>query len=143
MENLEQPKPEQKGKSISTIIFGSPEERAIVSFVLGCINVIFPAAIMLTVGSVYSVYRGDDIAGALLILLSPIIGLLSALLGLILGIMGLKSTKRNFAIAGIVLSIVSLFIIVSVGWFVFYSTMGQPIDQINQILTIARSILIR
>ena len=104
MENIEQPKPEPKGKSIFTIIFGSPEERALVSFALGCISVIVPIIIVLTVG------RGQHAGGFLafsLMVFYPI-GLLSALLGLILGISGSKSTKKVFATTGVVLSLIYL-----------------------------------
>ena len=82
MENLQQPKPDPKGKAIA-------------SFWLGVISVI---------------------AGTFMLLMFPffmvipplVVGMITVPAGLILGIMGLKSTKRNFAIAGIVLSIIPL-----------------------------------
>jgi len=57
--------------------------------------------------------------------IAPVIGFflfiitsLGAIIGLILGIMGLKSTKRNFAIAGIVLNAIGL--LVPLVYFLFY-----------------------
>ena len=39
---------------------------------------------------------------------------ISFVLGILFGIMGLKSTKRNFAVAGILLSVLSLLVVIFV-----------------------------
>jgi len=74
---------------------------------------------------------GPFIIAKLLIIIAPIpqlgpivstfffqIGPLIAIIGLVLGIMGLKSTKRNFAIAGIILCLIGL--LVPLYYFLFY-----------------------
>jgi hypothetical protein len=89
---MEQSKKEdQKGKAIASLILG------IVS-------------ILPLVGRIFIIYWIKTIpAGELLVYLltrTPLI----AFLGLILGILGLKSTKKKFAIAGIILCLIGLIV---------------------------------
>ena len=54
----------------------------------------------------------------LTMLLSFATGVLG-LIGLVLGIMGVKSTKRNFAIAGIILCTIGLLILLA-GYYIYF-----------------------
>lgn len=104
--NTQQPSPDSKGK-------------AIVSLVLGAISV---GLLLLLYGIIWAMIMSgitEETSRMGVFLMSFLFSaLLSALVGLILGIIGLKSTKRNFAIAGIVLSSVGL--IVPIMYFVFF-----------------------
>jgi len=75
-----------------------PKEKAIVSLVLGIVSVILLMSIRLIPMALASL--GSFVVGVLLPLIS--------IAGLILGVIGLKSTKKNFAITGIVLCLISL-----------------------------------
>ena len=116
MENLDQPKPDPKAKAIA-------------SFILGIISLV-PLLVLLPfilriIPSYY--FQSDEalypqlrlvllLAGDGVLTIGPITGLI----GLILGVMGLKSTKRNFAIAGIALSIIALLPVIFCALFIIY-----------------------
>ena len=78
--------------------------KAITSLILGIIS------ILPLIGRIFVIYWIKTIpAGELIRYLLMRIPLL-AFIGLILGILGLKSTKKNFAIAGIILCLIGLII---------------------------------
>lgn len=71
--------------------------KAIASFVLGMIS------IMLLILKLMIYYRAEGY-------IFYLIAFLTAIFGLILGMMSLESTKRNFAIVGIVLCLIGLLV---------------------------------
>ena len=73
--------------------------KATISFILGIVNVILLTSIRLIPMALASF--GSFVVGIIL----PLV----AIIGLIFGILGLKSTKRNFAIAGILLCVIGLY----------------------------------
>ena len=84
MNTNQQPKSDQKGKAIASLILG------IISILPLIEAFLFP-----TEAIRYFLIRTPPIA----------------IIGLILGIMGLKSTKRNLAIVGTVLCVISLLVL--------------------------------
>ena len=86
--------------------------KAIISLVLGIISV---GLLLLLYGAVwvFRMMEGPPFIFLLIILFSS---LLSAILGLIFGILNLKSTKRNFAIAGIILCLPVIILILYFLW---------------------------
>jgi hypothetical protein len=82
----------------------NPQGKAITSLILGIIS------ILPLIGRIFVIYWIKTIpAGELLTYLlarTPLI----AFLGLILGTLGLKSTKKKFAIAGIILCLIGLIV---------------------------------
>jgi hypothetical protein len=102
-QNIQQPKSDPKGKSIA-------------SLKIGAINVailIIPWIIMAPSFGHYppGSLPGETIASFWTIIYSPV-AIILAIWGFILGVSGLKSTKRNLAIAGIALSIIPPFLII-------------------------------
>jgi Ca2+/Na+ antiporter len=94
MNNTQQPKPDRRGF-------------AIVSFVLGIISLIAPRLISLRPSGAETSTQmmwGFYIAFPLMIL-----SIITGLIGLILGIIGLRSSKKIFAIVGILLCGVVVF----------------------------------
>lgn len=97
----------QQSKSISI-------NKAITSLVLGIISII-PFIIIELMSRLLPVMWLSTInISIIFFLIAPLI----ALIGLISGVMGLKSTKKNFAIAGIVLCVIGL--LVPLYYFLFY-----------------------
>jgi len=88
-----------------------PKRKAIASLVLGIISVGLLLLLYGIIGA--TIILGImEMSGMGVFLMSLLFGaLLSALVGLILGILSLKSTKRNFAIAGIILSAIGLLVL--------------------------------
>lgn len=84
------------------------KRKAVASLVLGVISVGLLLLLYGIIGA--TIILGImEMSGMGVFLMSLLFSaLLSALVGVILGILGLKSTKRNFAIAGIILSVISL-----------------------------------
>jgi len=88
-----------------------PKGKAIASFVLGMVSII-PIVLFL---SIYIIPFGEGEGGhwqrglfILFIGFVSIFTMIVGLIGLILGIKDLKSTKRNFAIVGIILCVIGL-----------------------------------
>lgn len=98
-QTIQQPKIDQKRSAIASLVLG------IISIILYLIPGLFLFFGMnpMSPPSILNI-----------VFLSPLLDLL----GLILGILGLKSTKRNFAIAGIILCLVGL--LVPLYYFLFY-----------------------
>lgn len=101
MENqiTQSPKSNSKGKAVASLVLG------VISMTLGLMPEVF-----LFLGM--NPMAPSPILN--IVFLLPIV----ALFGVILGILGLKSTKRNFAIVGIVLCIIGL--LVPIIFFLFY-----------------------
>lgn len=88
-----------------------PDRKSIISLILGIVSVgSISLSYLITLG--VAIFGLMGVSQQIGIFLAGLffIALISAILGLIFGIMGLKSTKRNFAIAGIVLSIIGLLV---------------------------------
>src|SRR3989344_6359359 len=106
MNNNQQPKPEPKGKAIA-------------SFWIGIISVIPMAFIKILFNLISTPYSGSpgDSPGVTFytLVMAPffILAVILGPIGLILGIIGLKSTKRNFAIAGIILTSLAIIFVIS------------------------------
>lgn len=83
-----------------------PKNKAIASLVLGVIT-IFPVAIITSLD--YFFYF--PISFSFIFFIFRFIFPLFSIPGLFLGILGLKSTKRKFAIAGIILCAISLLVL--------------------------------
>jgi len=88
-QTLQQSKPDPKGKAIISLVLG------IVSMLLGLLPALFLAL-------------GMNPMAPLPILNIVFLLPLVVLIGIVLGILSLKSTKRNFAIAGIILCLIGL-----------------------------------
>jgi len=86
IQNIQQSKSDPKGKAIASLILG------IISFT--------PIVTQLMMPFIY--YLISPIRGIIVLFLRGI--LILSIVGIILGILGLKSSKRNFAITGIVLN---------------------------------------
>jgi hypothetical protein len=90
----QQPKPNPKGKAVVSLLLGIISGISVITIIIviellsrfGGLPMVMPLA-------EFVFYR-----------MAPLI----AIIGLILGILGLKSTKRNFAIAGIILCLIGL-----------------------------------
>jgi len=87
-----------------------PKGKAIASFILGSISIL--PAIPLLIAILRKSLLTTDF---LIVLIYAMIGMgstyrvpLIPLLGVILGVMGLKSTKKSFAIIGLILSLIGL-----------------------------------
>jgi hypothetical protein len=110
MDNTQQPKPDPKGK-------------ATVSFMLGIISII-PLAISWVLDTLITPFMDNpntisSLSFSLGISFLPIASLL-ALIGAVLGIIGLKSSKRKYAIVGLILGIyVLLFFVLKTSGFTF------------------------
>lgn len=91
-QNIQQPKPNPKGK-------------AIVSIILGIIVTILPFVILIP--KLTSPHAGA-VAGGILSIFGPllILAVIVGLIGIILGIIGLA--KRNLALIGVVLGVIAL-----------------------------------
>lgn len=87
--------------------------KAIISLVLGIIS-ISPLIIAKVLIIVVPIPQLGPIVNTLFFQIGP----LFAIIGLMLGIMGFKSSKRNFAIAGIMLCVIGL--LVPLYYFLFY-----------------------
>ena len=93
-----------------------PKGKAIASFVLGIINPIV-AILAMRIFSLSVIPKPLAFLKPILLPIIPAIFLffpISFVLGILFGIMGLKSTKRNFAVAGILLSVLSLLVVIFV-----------------------------
>jgi len=107
MDNTQQSKPDPKGKAIASLIFG------VISIIgLYLMYSIVPMRFIVS-------FRNPES------FIFPVIAIILPLIGLVLGIRGLKSTKRVFALAGIVLSVISLTIgsflwLMALGWFLIF-----------------------
>lgn len=88
--------------------------KAIISLVFGIISIFFTTAPRLIDHFFYFPME----FGFILFLFSFVTPFLFGIVGLLFGIMGLKSTKRSFAIAGIVLCGIGL--LVPLYYFLFY-----------------------
>lgn len=98
----------------------TPEKKAVISLIFGIGSITPILLIMFSIIGIpliagsWSIYRyGDLISRLVNFATAPstlIISLGSGIIGLTLGIIGLKSIKRNFAIAGIILSLIGLII---------------------------------
>lgn len=111
--NDQQPKPDPIKYTLKIPVSGS-ELKAIASFVLGIASVtplvvyiLFSLILSLT-GPHVGGFEGPAAVFIFIILPLFILTIIAGPIGLILGIMGLKSTKRNFAIVGIILCIIGL-----------------------------------
>ncbi len=91
-QNIQQAKSDQKGKAITSLMVG------IITGILIVIRIVLPSL---------ALAPGPSVLALFAIIITWLIPFFS-LIGLILGITGLKSTKRNFAIIGILLSVVGL-----------------------------------
>ena len=91
MENLDQPKPDPKGKAIA-------------SFCLGAISTL----IFLFYSCPNAMTNMDDPEHLPPTLLSMLLFTIVSPIGLMLGIKGIRSTERTYAIVGIVLSMITL-----------------------------------
>ncbi len=94
------------------------EKKAVISLILGIVSTA-PLLLILfaiVIGTILSAHHPIYIYGDFLITLlnyagapsTIIIAFVSGVIGLILGIMGLKSTKKKFAIGGIIFSLIGL-----------------------------------
>lgn len=108
--NNQQPKPDPKGKAIASFVLG------IISVILTVLATLF----LYTDITIPLIENGEtDYTSAMIIIFTiilpiGIIGALTGFIGLILGIRGLRSSKRIFAIIGLVLSGMALLIFIGV-----------------------------
>jgi len=82
----------------------NPQGKAIASLILGILSILPLIGRFLVIYWIKTIPAGELLA--YLLVRAP----LFAFLGLILGILGLKSTKRKFAIAGIILCLIGLIV---------------------------------
>jgi len=96
------PKSDSKGKAITSLILGIISISPVLAFFIAFLLAKIAPGFMY-----FGATRGQSIlvlyTGTALFYLSPF-SFLTGVIGIILGILGFKSTKRNFAITGIVLS---------------------------------------
>ncbi len=86
-----------------------PKRKAVVSLVFGLISVIPVVMLLIAFISPWEVLR--IFAYLFIVFPSYILGLIFAILSLIFGIMGLKSSKKKFAVAGIIFSTINLILL--------------------------------
>lgn len=114
MNHNQQPKPDPKGKAIASFVLGVAY---LVWSVFSCLSIFSDSSSIILIYIVFWPYIltvllfGSSPDWMFLLSLLPI-----PLIGVILGTKGLKSSKRNFAIAGIILSVVSLLFALFVLW---------------------------
>jgi len=106
----------------------TPEKKAVISLIFGIVSVVPLLLIMFSIIGIpliagsRSIYRYGDLISILASYAAApgilIISFGSGIIGLILGIMGLKSTKKNFATAGIILCLIGL--IIPIVYFLIY-----------------------
>ena len=99
-QNIQQSKTDHKGKAIVSLVLGVI---SITPFIILKLMIYLGGKGIIAISGELSVYG----AGYVFYLIAPAVGLV----GLILGILGLKSTKKNFAIAGIVLCVIALLVL--------------------------------
>ena len=90
------------------------KRKAIISLILGVVSII-PTILIGILGTVLYLTKAPSIieiipfSGSTIFILF-FISIFSAITGIILGVQGLKSTKRKFAIAGIIFCLIGLLI---------------------------------
>jgi len=101
-----------------------PKGKATASFMLGIVSVTplvvyIPSSLVLfLLGSHGGGLESASGSLAFLVMSLCLLTIIAGPIGLILGVMGLRSTKRNFAMAGIILCIVGLVFLLAVFYFV-------------------------
>ena len=97
MDNIQQPKPDSKGKAIASIL-------------LGIVTVVLPVAALLfqLIPLINKPHAGGVIGGIVSVFVPLIVlGVIAGLIGIVFGIMSLKP-QRNLALTGIILCITAL-----------------------------------